>query len=412
MRTTLFLLLSILTSSLLGQSTIELMVKNKIDHLTTLAREPMVCEHPNGSLFVTGYTNDSGSPQLWKSEDQGRSWTSVDIGTIEDGAIGNSDADLFIDAKGNIYLLSMTYTKLPEDMDGFDFSTMKGERVVVGISRDEGQSWSWQTISENDYDDRPWITGTTDGSLHIIWNDGKGVHHSTSKDEGKTWQKRPSISPKGGSSFLANGYNGQLAVRVAPLSASGFTKDEDTDFIQLSLDNGTTWKAVEIPEKKKWNQDLSGIPRWVEPLVWDKEDRLYMLSSDGKQLKLSITNDNGDSWKEHIVASNADTLYYPYMEMSPQGILCTWVAGFNENVKHHAAMLIMEEDKVHTYALEPLKLDVWSRFALGGYQRSTGGEYFPIIPLSNGNFGMVTTIQHANANREGFTWWELILNKF
>ena len=395
-----------------AQQTTELIVKNKIDHLTTLAREPMVCEHPSGSLFVSGYTNSSGSPQLWKSSNGGLTWQTVDVGTIDDGAIGNSDVDLFIDAKGNIYLLSMTFTKLPENLEDFDYSTMKGERITVGVSRDEGQSWSWKTISENDYDDRPWITATTDGTLHIIWNDGKGVHHAASTDEGETWNKRPSIYQKGGSSFLADGNNGQLAVRVAPLSASAHQMDEGIDLIRLSHDNGNTWKDVEIPGSRTWTQDLTGIPMWVEPLAWDEEDNLYVLWSEGLELKLGMTDDNGASWQEQTVVQSEDTLYHPYLKMSEKGLLCTWVSGFNKSIKHHAALLNMEGDEITAVQLEPQKLDVWSRYALGEYQRSIGGEYFPIIPLSNGNFGMVTTIQNSKANRLGFTWWELVLHTF
>ena len=406
----LFMTLALIACS--NQTNMKLVIKTQVDHVSSLAREPMVCEHPTGTLFVTGYKNDSGSPQLWKSMDGGSSWETVNVGTEKEGAIGNSDADLFIDTKGNIYLLSMTYTIIPEDTENFDFTTTKGERVVVGVSKDLGESWSWQTISENEYDDRPWITATTDGTLHIIWNDGKGVHHSISKDEGATWKQTADISSVGGSSFLANGYNGQLAVRVSPASASGFQMDQGVDLIKLSLDNGESWSDVNIPGNLIWSEDFSGVPRWVEPIAWDKENRFFALWSEGQQLKLGISKDNGDSWQEFEVAQNADTLYFPYLETSDQGLLCTWMSGFTKDVKHNAAFIEVGESRIKTYPLEPQTLDVWSRFTSEGYSRSTGGEYFPIIPLSNGNFGMVTSIQNSKASRDGFTWWELELNKF
>lgn len=78
----------------------------------------------------------------------------------------------------------------------------------------------------------------------------------------------------------------------------------------------------------------------------------------------------------------------------------------------HAAILKLDNKELTVHRIEPQKLDIWSRFAVGDYQRSTGGEYFPIIQLSNGNIGMVTTIQNQRADRFGFTWWELILNEF
>ncbi|MEM6319506.1 MAG: hypothetical protein AAF960_17675 [Bacteroidota bacterium] len=72
----------------------------------------------------------------------------------------------------------------------------------------------------------------------------------------------------------------------------------------------------------------------------------------------------------------------------------------------------MDNETVITRLIDPQKLDIWSRFATGDYQRTTGGEYYPIIPLSNGNFGMVTTIQNSKMNRNGFTWWELVMNEY
>lgn len=389
----------------------ELIVKNKIDHVSVLAREPMVAEHPNGTLFVTGYRNQADVPQLWKSTDGGKNWEQVNVGSYEDGAQGNSDVDLFIDKEGNIYFLCMTYTKVPEDRSNFDFSTLKGQQITLGVSRDVGKTWKWQHISKNDYDDRPWITSTTNGDLHIIWNDGSGIFHSISKDKGETWQSLPKVFQKGGSSFLANGPNGQLAVRVSPLSASGVRKDKEVDMIRFSPDNGNTWTDVTIPGKRTWNQDNSGVPRWVEPIAFDEENRLYLLWSEGKEMKLGVSVDNGESWQVHVVAESQDTIYYPYMEISGNNILCSWVSGFREKVRHHAAVLRNENKKISVYKLDAQRVDIRSRFS-GGKQLSTGGEYFPIIPLSNGNFGMATPIQNYSGNRLGFTWWELQLLGF
>ncbi len=285
-----------LTCQLLGQDNFELLVKHKIDHVSTLAREPMLAQHPNGTLFVTGYRNASESPQLWQSTDLGKNWQAVDVGSYEMGAQGNSDVDLMIDAEGSIYLLSMTYTKVPEDLTDFDFSTMKGEQITLGISRDIGKTWKWHTISHNDYDDRPWISATTDGNLHIIWNDGKGVHHAISTDKGDTWTHQAKIHPAGGSSFLAQGPHGQLAVRISPLSASGYQVDQGVDLIKLSLDHGNTWEAISLPGNRAWTQDLSGIPRWVEPLAFDQAGHLYALWSEGQELKLAGSADNGNKW--------------------------------------------------------------------------------------------------------------------
>jgi len=390
----------------------ELKIENRVNVLTSLAREPMIVEHPYGALFLAGYKNATDIPQLWKSNDFGETWETVDVGTYEEGAQGNSDVDLFIDGEGNIFFLSMTFTKVPEeDMENFDFSIMQGKQITIGVSRDIGQTWEWQNISKDDYDDRPWIRATTDGNLHIIWNNKKGLHHSISKDKGETWQRQEDIHPKGGSSFMASGPNGQLAVRVAPLSASAFKFDEGIDLIRLSLDNGQSWQDIIPPGKRNWSQNLSnGIPRWVEPIAWDSQNQLYTLWSEGKVLKLGVSANNGENWQEFIVEENLDTLYFPYMTTHKDKILCTWVSGFEENTRHNAAVIQLDGDNLEVMKLSPQKLDIWTRFDIGENELSTGGEYFPIIPLSNGNFGMATTIQNRKDERFGFTWWELSPN--
>jgi len=386
----------------------KLVVAEKVEVITTLAREPMLAEHPNGALYITGYRNASQSPQLWKSTDSGTSWSKVDVGTREEGADGNSDVDLVIDEGGVIYFLSMKFTQVPEDTTGFDWTSMKGEHISIGISKDDGASWDWTYLSQNDFDDRPWVAVAANGSVHVIWNDGKGVHHTVSEDQGKTWEKRPDIHPKGGSSHLAAGPNGQLAVRVTPTSASGFVFDQGVDLIQLSLDNGNSWQSVTVPGVRDWSSNMNeGTPRWVEPIGWDPDGNLYYLWSEGKQLKLGISENNGEDWDIFPIATADDVIYFPYLNVSDDAVACSWVSGSGKEVRHHAAVVQMEEGEIAISKLSPLKLtDITSRFG-SDENLATGGEYFPVKALSEGDYGMVTTIQNHAANRLGFTWWRL-----
>ena len=77
----------------------ELVLKQPVHHLGGLVREPMVVEHPDGTLFVSGYgaqvrgVDPTHPPKLWKSIDGGASWQPVDVGTTADGARGNSDVE-------------------------------------------------------------------------------------------------------------------------------------------------------------------------------------------------------------------------------------------------------------------------------------------------------------------------------
>ena len=385
----------------------KLIVEEKVDHLGSLAREPMLAEHPNGDLYITGYNNTTESPQLWKSTDSGQSWASVNVGTKTEGADGNSDVDLVIDSDGNIYFLTMRYTTFPKDTTGFDWSSIKGEHIAVGISRDEGSNWEWTYLSQNDYDDRPWIEVASDGSVHVIWNDGKGVHYVSSNDQGKTWGPRRAIYSKGGSSHFAAGPNGKIAVRVSPLSASGFVFDEGLDLMLLSTDYGTTWNEIELPGEREWNSVFGqGMPRWVEPIAWDEKGNLYYLWSDGNQLNLSISLDDGEGWKTFPVTSSNKLIYYPYLSVSGGEVSCTWLSGKGNELTHHAGIVVVKEGKFYLSELEPQTLtDIKMR--RGGEDLGDGGEYFPIKRLSTGGFGMVTTIQNVPEDRLGFSWWKL-----
>ncbi len=389
----------------------KLIIEEKVDQLGSLAREPMLAEHPNGDLYVTGYKNTTESPQLWKSTDSGKTWTTVDVGSKDQGADGNSDVDLVIDEEGNIYFLTMRYTTVPADTTGFDWSSMKGEHIAVGISQDEGSSWEWTYLSQNDYDDRPWIEIASDGSAHVIWNDGKGVHYVSSNDLGKTWSQRRAISSKGGSSHLAAGPNGKIAVRVSPSSASGFVFDEGLDLLILSMDYGSTWNEVELPGERDWSSVFGqGTPRWVEPIEWDEKGNLYYLWSEGKQLNLSVSYNDGKDWKTFPLTHSQKLIYYPYLNVANGEISCTWISGNGNELTHHAGIAIIQGEQAYLSELEPLTLtDIKMR--RGGDDLGDGGEYFPIMQLSNGDYGMVTTIQNYSDNRLGFTWWKLSKTK-
>ena len=110
--------------------------------------------------------------------------------------------------------------------------------------------------------------------------------------------------------------------------------------------------------------------------------------------------------------SHEETLYYPYMEISGEHIMITWTSGFGNKLRHHAGIVNIGDQTPRLFSIEPLKLDLRSRFAGAGNGLSTGGEYFPMIQLSNGNFGMATTIQNQVSKRLGFTWWELTLSSY
>src|SRR6266550_3475022 len=91
-----------------------LAIAQHVDYLDVLGREPMVVEHPDGSLFVAGYGEPR--PTLWKSHDRGVTWTRVDVGSEAHGAIGNSDVDIAVSRDGTLYFVSMLYDRAANEV--------------------------------------------------------------------------------------------------------------------------------------------------------------------------------------------------------------------------------------------------------------------------------------------------------
>jgi BNR repeat-like domain len=398
----------------------ELAVTGRVEHLGALAREPMVVEDRNGTLFVAGYPLALHAvPELWKSTDGGATWSAVEVGTEAQGAVGNSDVDLAIGPEGTLYFVAMDY----------DIKTGKGRGVAVGASADMGRTWSWTALSRQPLDDRPWVAVTPDGTAHVIWNDGRGIDHAVSTDGGKTWTQLPRISHHGGSSHLAAGPNGELAVRISPPSGSFNRFDSTADLVAVSTDGGKTWSKHDPPEHEPWPTVpamLSGraIPRWVEPLAWDAAGNLYDLWTDSAGVWLARSSDRGASWTRWLVAEPPPhrEFFYPYMVARKRGELAaTWYSADlallttrpdSLHLRWHAALISVANSSAPptVMASSALPTDARHSFIVHGDTISAqepAGEYVGVAFLDAGGIVVATPVQDAPAHRVGFTFWRL-----
>ncbi len=380
-----------------------LIVADPVDHLDSLAREPMVVEHPDGTLFVSGY--GAPMPTLWKSRDHGVSWLRVDVEGEGDGALGNSDVDLAVAPDGTLYFVTMV----------FDREALEGRSISLGVSKDVGRTWSWTSLSKSRFDDRPWVDVAPDGTAHVIWNDGSGVCHAVSQDGGSTWTERPRIHPQGGSSHLAVGPQGEIAVRVVPLSASGNKFDEGVDLVAISSDGGTTWQKRAAPGEREWSplKDTRTeppswtepeLPRWVEPLAWDAEGALYSLWTNQEGLWLARSRDRGANWTSWQMAKGGDVRYYPYLIARGRGELAgTWFSGKDESLQAHVGLFeVGEGEKPGLIESRPVRVNAWWEGV-----RNSGGEYLAVTFLRAGGLAMVSPIQNQPAKQLGFSWWRI-----
>ncbi|MGH9347784.1 MAG: sialidase family protein [Vicinamibacterales bacterium] len=381
-----------------------LVMADPVDHLDVRAREPMVVEHPDGTLFVSGF--GELVPTLWKSRDHGATWSRVNVGTEADGAIGNSDVDLAVARDGTLYFATML----------FDRKTGEGMSVSVGVSKDLGGTWSWTLLSKDRFDDRPWVDVAADGTVHVIWNDGSGVCHAVSKDRGRTWSERPRIHPQGGSSYLAVGPNRHVAVRVTPGSASGNKFDEGVDLLAVSTDGGTTWQKHAAPGSREWSADTfnpESFPRWVEVIAWDARGALYSFWTNRQGLWLARSVDQGGTWTSWRVAEGDELAYFPYLIARGQGELwATWFSGRGETLKAHVARFNVSDKKPPQMITgPPFQPDSWrsNPNAPDSPIRDTAGEYLATTFLRGGGIAVVSPIQDARKQRFGFSWRRVAL---
>ncbi len=387
----------------------QLLLAPPTHHTVGVVREPALVEHPSGTLFVSGYGSQTADqshplqvPQLYKSTDEGASWDPVNLGTAEDGAIGNSDVDLAVGPNGTLYFATM----------GFSRTTFKGTHIAMGVSHDIGESWQWTLLSETEFDDRPWVAITPDATAHAVWNDGAGVSYARSEDRGVTWQEQPRIHPAGGSSHLATGPNGELAVRISPMSASANRYDEGVDLIVTSSDGGASWQQRPLPGAPRWPtkpEEFSVYQRWVEPLAFDTNGALFHFWGEGTTAFLARSKDLGATWERWTITEAQERVFFPFLAVSsgtPSVLAASWFENSGDALVARVARIAMPAAGPPSAQLsEPLKLDLFAQRMNGEEMvsvRDTGGEYFPIAVLTDGSVVAVTPLLLDET--AGFTW--------
>ena len=395
-------------------STVELALVDEVRHTDSLAYEPMVAEHPDGTLFVSGFPrviDPDDPPRIWRSDDRGGSWDRVDVGSPADGAVGNSDPDMAIAPDGTLYSIHL----------GFDRSTQRGTHIAIGASPDKGITWTWRMLSEGNEEDRPWVDVAPDGTAHAIWNDNRGgVSYARSNDRGQSWDVRDRIHDVGGSSHLAVGPNGQVAVRITPLSWGGYQFDEGVELVAISIDGGDTWSMHEPPGDRIWIADAERteetqlIDRWAETLAWDSAGTLYYLWSEDTTLWLGRSFDQGENWDSAELLAPGGYIFYPFLDAGPPGQLAAiWgtgrpgtLPGNDEEMQLQVGHIEWPADS----AAAGLTLsatfpnDYWVEIDEGRFARAVGGDYLPVILLRDDSIGSLAPLYAEQGRTTGFTW--------
>ncbi len=402
--TALFLAALLLATAVQADHPPRLLRVKDVTHFSDIQnREPMLAELADGTLLVTGFPKyphePPRAPSLWRSTNGGEQWQRVDVGSPADGAIGNSDVDLVVAPDGTVYFVTMGYNR----------STGEGTHIAIGVSKDEGETWEWQQLAGNPRVDRPWVTVATDGSVHVIWNDGTGVFHTSSRDQGSHFDTATRVTDKGGSSHFAAGPNGRLAIRITPISASGLLLDRDYDFLMVSLDGGERWQRRELPGKRHWEWiQHATMPRWVEPIAWTGDGSLFYLWSEGQQMYLARSANDGASWNQQEFARDESMCFFPWLgaDRAGEGLVASWFAASDGRSVRVATVDLLNDGGLSVAKSPPLRFESWMEVQ-GEWMRDTAGEYVPVARLLDGDLALVTPLQDPRDDRMGFSFWRL-----
>lgn len=152
------------------------------------------------------------------------------------------------------------------------------------------------------------------------------------------------------------------------------------------------------------------MPRWVEPIAWGADGTLYHLWSEGSEMWLGRSTDQGVTWSTWQIARDSRLVFYPYLVALGSGQLAaTW---FSTADSMSVRVAVIDAGEVgsdaapHVVLSDQLRFDSWMEYE-GDWRRDTAGEYVPVAYLRDGDLAVVTPLQDARTDRFGFTWWRI-----
>lgn len=236
----------------------------------TVSREPLVWQHellplnfwssdvmPDGTTIIATDSRDTGQPKVWKSLDEGLTWT--EVFTIPYGGGTGKGSLTFCDSYGNIYV---SYPQPKTSIGGLWRST------------DGGTTWDrvWQDGYSNIRFDG--MCEDDDGILYFgvsFWDGGPNdVYRST--DQGATWEKIANLG--GGKHIHAlryNPYNGWFYAVVGDVGYSNAG-------LWRSKDNCLTWEkftnigGMEIMTVDFYQDYVYAVIHWEEGQIMRLRD--------------------------------------------------------------------------------------------------------------------------------------------
>jgi len=250
--------------------------------MSTYCWEPAIAAGPRNEIYiVAGHRTAPGAKEfdqkqvLWRSLDGGM--TFEDPRTVSADGHREADQRIAVDGDGTVYVSFM-------DHDNLDPGAPT--RLRLARSRDEGRTFSVDTIPVSHVSDKPELAVSSDGRrIAVVYESSSGPSIVTTADGGTTWNDARLVEPSNGRHFwpeaLTFAPDGALWFAVPSMSDADIAKRQQTD-VQLhvyrSIDDGQHWEDSRV----------STSPRFLGGCAHDSECRVKLpdisvaIDDDGK----------------------------------------------------------------------------------------------------------------------------------
>jgi hypothetical protein len=204
----------------------------------------------------------AGQSYMWRSTDNGTSWTHIGLPMLENGprslGLGVSDPEFTVMEDGTICFT---------DLEALAQSS-------TSCSTDDGQTWLvGNPVASGGPTDRQWLASYGD-EFYFTANYFTDHHIRASTDRGMTWERRGDVPCS--QDIIANPNNGHIIVGCD----AGIAVSEDAGF---------TWQERPIPNG-------TGSNRMAEPAI-DSAGNIWITYAEGeRRLWAAGTPDEGQTW--------------------------------------------------------------------------------------------------------------------
>ena len=280
---------------------------------TRAGGEPVITITPTGTILVAthpGWTHTryppspnlvtpaTGQSYLWRSTDNGATWTPIGLPMAPDGigprgiGQGVSDPDFAVDANGRIYLT---------DLEALAAAS-------VSWSDDDGETWLMGNNVASTYGpiDRQWLA-THGTDVYFTGNYFAALRVLKSTDGGLTWLE-----------VGQSNCNGDISVR----ESDGAVMKGCGNGIDVSTDGGATWEVREVAGAG----DASGITM-TEPAI-DAAGNVYTAWVEDDGVWLAGTSDLGETWTTplRVTTTEGGTYRWPWVVAGDDGrVAVAWI---------------------------------------------------------------------------------------